>query len=248
MIYYFTGNGNSRWVAQQIADATGDETENMSDYIKGDSMPLHSADYDSIGIVFPIHSWYAPQPVVQFLSRLSVKAGAYKYVVCTYGDDCGQVARRLHHHYKFDSMWAVRMPNTYIPMFDLDSDTVARIKVKEAREEIEYISKDIVAKKKKVRNVFQGAFPFCKTYPVNWLFYKFVVTSKGFEVNDSCTSCGTCRDVCPVGNIHLEDGRPVWNDKCIHCMACVHACPQRAIDFKQGTKKRGRYRLARYLK
>lgn len=247
MIYYFTGNGNSKWVAQQIAEATGDELENMSDYIKSGTMPSHSIEYDCIGIVFPIHCWYAPQPVVQFLERLALKPDAYRYVVCTYGDDCGKVALRLRRHFKFDSMWAVRMPNTYIPMFDLDSETIARLKVKDAREEIGYIAEDIVARKKKVRNVFQGIFPFSKTYPIHWLFYKFIVTSKGFEVSNSCTACGTCRDVCPVGNIHIEDARPQWADHCIHCMACVHSCPQRAIDFKQATKKRGRYLLKRYL-
>ena len=34
MIYYFSGNGNSRWVAEQIAAATNDAVENISDYIK----------------------------------------------------------------------------------------------------------------------------------------------------------------------------------------------------------------------
>ena len=247
MIYYFTGNGNSRWVAEQLAAATEDDIQNISDYIKAGTMPTDAEQYDRIGIVFPIHTWYAPRPVVDFLSRLSIKADAYCYFVCTCGDDSGKVALRLRKHFKYDAAWSVRMPNTYIPMFDLDSDTIARLKVKDAKEDIGYIARDINERKKKVKNIFEGAFPFTKTYIINPLFYRFIVSSKGFTVSDTCISCGTCRDVCPVGNIKLVEGRPQWDSDCIHCMACIHSCPQRSIDYRQNTKKRGRYRLKRYI-
>lgn len=247
MIYYFTGNGNSRWVAEQIAAATNDDIENISDYLKAGTLPTDTSQYDVVGIVFPIHSWYAPRAVVQFIDQLHFSKDVYRYFVCTCGDDAGKVALRLRSHFKYDAAWSVRMPNTYIPMFDLDSDTIARLKVKDAKEDVGYIARDINERKKKVKNIFEGAFPLTKTYLINPLFHRFVVSSKGFTVNAACTACGTCREVCPVGNIKLTDGKPVWSERCIHCMACVHACPQRAIDYREATKKRGRYRLKRYL-
>lgn len=247
MIYYFSGNGNSRWVAEQIAAATNDTVENISDYIKNKKEIQCSSQDEKVGIVFPIHSWYAPQPVIDFVDKLRFNADTYRYMVCTCGDDAGKTASRFRRHFKFDAAWSVRMPNTYIPMFDLDSDTVARIKIEEAGEKIKEIAEDVNNRKKKVRDVFEGAFPFTKTYIINYLFYKFVVTSKGFTVDDSCISCGNCRDACPVNNIRLVDGRPTWADNCIHCMACIHTCPQRSINFKTATKKRGRYLLKRYV-
>ncbi len=67
---------------------------------------------------------------------------------------------------------------------------------------------------------------------------------KGFTAEETCTSCGTCAKVCPVQNISLENGRPVWQHRCELCCACLHFCPVEAIQLgmMQGTKGRGRYR------
>ena len=52
---------------------------------------------------------------------------------------------------------------------------------------------------------------------------------------------------CPVGNIRLVDGHPVWGKQCIHCMACLHFCPRKVIQYGKATQKKGRYRLEDYL-
>ncbi|MDD4396992.1 MAG: hypothetical protein PHT39_05400 [Sphaerochaetaceae bacterium] len=41
-----------------------------------------------------------------------------------------------------------------------------------------------------------------------------MVSAKGFYSKDSCIQCG-----CLLGNIKLENGRPVWGKNCMHCMA-----------------------------
>jgi ferredoxin len=246
MIYYFSGNGNSQWVAEQIATLTGENIGNLAEYIRTDTIPEGMGNDETLGFVFPIHSWYAPRPVVDFLSKLHIPKETYKYVVCTCGDDSGKCMTRLHRHYPFDAAWSVRMPNTYIPMFELDSDTVARKKVEEARETIDMIVRDIKERRKR-RFVFEGAFPWTKTYIINPLFVHFVISAKGFHSDDSCIACGNCRTACPMGNITLTDGHPVWGEHCIHCMACIHSCPQRAIQYKEVTRKKGRYQLKRYL-
>lgn len=63
-------------------------------------------------------------------------------------------------------------------------------------------------------------------------------------VSDACTACGTCVEVCPVGNITLGDDRPVWHHACELCCACLHFCPTGAIQLEVlwGTEGRGRYR------
>jgi ferredoxin len=246
MIYYFTGNGNSRWVAEQIAAATDDEITNISELLKNNIVPEISDDTERVGIVFPVHSWYAPRPVVDFVSQLQIPKKVYRFAVCTCGDDAGKCMQRLHRHYKYNAAWSVQMPNTYIPMFELDSDTVARLKVKEAKELIADIAKDIL-EKRKTRFVFEGAFPRTKTYIINPLFVHCIISPKGFHVDDGCIACGTCRDVCPMSNIKLQDGIPVWGNNCIHCMACIHSCPQRVIQYKQATQRKGRYRLKNYI-
>ena len=58
---------------------------------------------------------------------------------------------------------------------------------------------------------------------------KIPLADHSFRVRDTCTGCGTCAGVCPVGNIKIADGRPVWRHRCETCYACYQWCPNEAI-------------------
>ncbi|WP_273163992.1 EFR1 family ferrodoxin [Bacteroides fluxus] len=246
MILYFTGTGNSRWVAERLAEATHDTILSIADCLKQKVMPEELAGTEKIGLVFPVHSWYAPRVVVDFLSRLQLPRCRYRYAVCTCGDDVGKGMSRLAKHFPVDAAWSVAMPNTYVPMFNLDSETLCRKKIEEARRQVASIAEEVL-QQKKVWKVHEGGAAWLKTYAVNPLFVRFTITSKGFHVDEGCISCGICAKSCPVGNISMTDGRPVWRKQCIHCMACVHACPREVIQYGKTTRNKGRYRLADYL-
>ena len=63
----------------------------------------------------------------------------------------------------------------------------------------------------------------------------------GFHVDDKCDSCGICAKVCPVKDIEMVDGKPVWQHRCEQCFACLQWCPQEAIQFGEGTSSCKRY-------
>ncbi|HRW22421.1 MAG TPA: EFR1 family ferrodoxin [Bacteroidales bacterium] len=249
MILYFSGNGNSRWVAEQLAKLTGEKSLDLSVYIrKGISSDEIKIDGDSLGLVFPIHSWYAPKPVVDFVKHLHVPNNVYCYAVSTCGDDAGKGMSRLAKHFRLDAAWTVVMPNTYIPMFNLDSDELAGSKIYKAyNETIPSISKNILLKRK-IWQVHEGPFPWLKTYVIQPLFVKFMIRSRNFHIEGHCNHCGKCVQSCPVGNVYLSDAGPVWKDNCIHCMGCIHICPLHIIQYAHSTQKRGRYQLKKYLK
>ena len=57
---------------------------------------------------------------------------------------------------------------------------------------------------------------------VNPIFYPMFVHADKFYVTDACISCGKCVKVCPLGNIRLENGRPVWGKNCLlYTSRCV---------------------------
>jgi Fe-S-cluster-containing hydrogenase component 2 len=68
------------------------------------------------------------------------------------------------------------------------------------------------------------------------------VCDRGFRVTAACTGCRICERVCPVGNIALADGRPVWQGRCVACFACYHACPAGAIRYGRRQQAARQYR------
>lgn len=46
-----------------------------------------------------------------------------------------------------------------------------------------------------------------------------------FKGDKTCTNCGKCAKLCPVGAIPKEDPRNVDSSKCICCMRCTTVCP-----------------------
>lgn len=76
---------------------------------------------------------------------------------------------------------------------------------------------------------------------VNNVFYPVFVHAKKFYTTDACISCGKCVNVCPLDNVHLENGKPVWEKNCTHCMACICHCPKEAIEYGQHSKGLPRY-------
>lgn len=76
---------------------------------------------------------------------------------------------------------------------------------------------------------------------VNQAFYRFYAKAKKFYAKDICISCGKCQHVCPLNNIRLENGKPVWGAQCTHCMACISKCPVEAIEYGKATRNKQRY-------
>lgn len=247
MILYFSGTGNSRWVAERLSEETGETLASIVDLMKQKTAITEELlKVESLGIVFPIHSWYAPRILVDFLQQVHLPHHTYRYAVCTCGDDAGKGVQRLSKHFPLDAAWSVTMPNTYIPMFDLDNDALCYKKIKEAHSRISAIAKGVL-NRKRVWEVHEGKAAWLKTYIVNPLFNHFVISPKGFRSDEGCTSCGACVSACPVNNIRLQEERPIWDRECIHCMACIHICPHEVIQYKNTTRQKGRYHLKKYL-
>jgi len=63
----------------------------------------------------------------------------------------------------------------------------------------------------------------------------------GFRCDNKCNRCGICSKICPVKNIKMVDGSPVWQHHCEQCFACLQWCPKEAIQFGSRTSHGKRY-------
>ena len=78
---------------------------------------------------------------------------------------------------------------------------------------------------------------------VNPMFYRFFVKADKFTADNRCVGCGKCVAICPLNNIRLADGKPVWGKNCTHCMACIAYCPTEAIEYGKKSVGKPRYHL-----
>ena len=246
MILFFSGCGNSQFVAEELAKLTDDKLVRM-DVAESEPAIRLAAD-EALGIVCPVYSWAVPSVVTDYLHRLTINhPPTYLYLACTCGDNVGNTAERfasfvaslgwqLHFAYSFI------MPETYVNLkgFNLDSPDGEQRKIDAVRRHLPEVAQRIRLREKGF-DVVKGKLPWLNTYITNALFYKLLITDKKFRVNDSCISCGLCEHSCPLHNITMQDGRPQWNGNCTNCMSCYHRCPTNAIHFGNATQGKGQY-------
>lgn len=260
MIFYFSGTGNSLWVARALGRALGEPVVSMADELKKEqpAYRYEVGEKERILLVFPVHSWGPAIPVVRFIRRLGFtgKSGQVfppVYAVCTCGDECGHTSRRLRkalgkRGLSLAACYSVQMPNNYVlmPGFSVDPEAVEKRKLQEAPARVVEIAARIAEKtpfSRKEANLYhRGPLPWLKSYVVYPLFTNFAAGKNSFYATEACISCGLCERVCPTDTIRLSDeGRPVWADTCVQCVACIHRCPVRAIEYGKATQKKGRY-------
>ena len=148
MIFWFSGTGNSEWVARMIAKMLPDDRlVNMAEAVCQGDFSYHLAEGETLGFCFPTHAWNLPLVVDDFFSHLQLTGGeqAYTYYICTCGDDCGRQHHRLkltlqRHGLHLDMGMEIPMPNTYVclPGFDTDSDDLMREKCRKATERVAF--------------------------------------------------------------------------------------------------------------
>ena len=96
--------------------------------------------------------------------------------------------------------------------------------------------------------MIEGRFAWLKSYAVNPMFNRFATDDSKYHVDDKCTSCGRCQDVCPMKNIKMPQGEPVWMGNCIMCMACYHHCRGNHIQYGKATIGKGQYYFGKKLR
>lgn len=237
MIFYFSGTGNSKWIAKKLAQQLEDEAINIA---KIDNIPLIKEN-DILGIVFPVYAWSPPEIVIKFVKKLSAKA-SFTFAVCTCGAQAGNSFKNLEKHIHVDSCYSITMPNNYIMGSDVDSEDVIRHKISDAKLKINKIAVQ-VKKKEPVFDVNVGKLAVVKSSLVSVLFNKFARSTKPFMVTDKCIGCCKCADNCPSKTITMIDGKPKWGEQCYQCTACINMCPARAIEYGKSTENRGRYQF-----
>lgn len=246
MIFCFSGTGNSRYIAQRIAEALRDPVIDLNVKIKaGDHSPIQTGR--NVIVVTPTYAWRIPRVVADWLVQTKLTGAERIWFVMDCGSEIGNAAkynRQLAGQKNLRCMGTAQivMPENYIAMFAVPQAEEARKIVEKAEPTIA----EVVARLKNGQ-----AFPPPRSNlydrfmsaAVNPVFYRFIVKAAGFRATDSCTGCGQCVRRCPTNNIRLENGKPVWGKECTHCMACICYCPAEAIEYGKKSFGKPRYQF-----
>jgi ferredoxin len=249
MILWYSGCGNSRFVADQLSAKLGDSNMVFIPDAARNNTPLQFQNDEILGIVFPVYSWSVPKLVSEYLRKANIKGKpSYVYAACTCGDETGLTYRHLCKDLRkqgltLNAFFSFQMPETYInlPGFKLDTPDNAKRKIDGTRIQIDEVVKIIAGRKQGNFDWLKGGSSFLKSNILKPLFYGLLITDRKFTVSDACIDCGICARNCPLQNITMENGRPHWNGHCTNCMSCYHRCPKNAINFGKASLGKGQY-------
>ena len=153
MIFYFSGTGNTKWVAKQIADAIGEELLYIPDLIRKGQYEYEWHEGERIGFCFPTHGWQPPGIVREFIRKLRMRGFGnpqlkasefgnseelpYCWALTTCGDNMGEAMtifnKDLAKNTKLnvadsqplqaETLFSVIMPESYVCLPFMKTDT-----------------------------------------------------------------------------------------------------------------------------
>lgn len=255
MILYFSGTGNSRYIANVLNNSLNQEIVDLNAKIKTNDykdITLNNND-ETLIFVTPTYAWNIPRIIKNFIYKVNFINAKYVYFIMTCGESNGNAIKQNIEISKDKNLMhkgtiKVVMPENYIALFNAPTKEKAKEIVETAIKEfnkviplirenkdIEVDPKGITLKDKKLSLI------------VNKFFYRSIVNDKKFIVdNDKCIKCLKCINVCPLNNISLLDNKITYShikDRCTHCMACISYCPKEAINYGDATINKNRYTI-----
>jgi ferredoxin len=153
MIFYFSGTGNTKWVAKQIADAIGEELLYVPELIRKGQYEYEWHEGERIGFCFPTHGWQPPGIVREFIRKLRMRGFGnpqlmasefgnseelpYCWALTTCGDNMGEAMTILNKDLakntklniadgqplQAETLFSVIMPESYVCLPFMKTDT-----------------------------------------------------------------------------------------------------------------------------
>ncbi|MCI1208612.1 MAG: EFR1 family ferrodoxin [Treponema sp.] len=233
-IYWFSGTGNSLFVAKKIKEKLESLGYRCSliplEMIKDVKIP----EKTTIGIVVPVAMQSTYPLVWDFLRRLPDVTAAQLFLVDTLGAYSGGIkgpVKKIVRQKGFTPIGAVEiiMPNLFLKKTEDKRD---KKKIEEAERSINSFCERLHENKARWHDIPVYSTLLSSIYNNQKKAEKWI---KMFpkKVTDKCINCGICIELCPKNCIdpnskHIKED----SSECILCQRCLEYCPRNAIELK----------------
>lgn len=91
MIFYFSGTGNSLYVARKLQEIDGSELIDIADALNKKRFNYNVKENEKIGFIFPVYFYGLPNLVTEFVDKLKIESDKepFIYSVITCGSAIG---------------------------------------------------------------------------------------------------------------------------------------------------------------
>jgi ferredoxin len=251
-IYYFSGTGNSLVIARNLAEKLDGKLTPIVPFLSKETV---ESDAEVIGLVFPIYDFKVPPIIQSFVKKFSKLDSKYVFAVATFGFMPMKAMKKFEKTMqscggRLSGGFIVSMPNNGIITESITPKRQKRIQ-KAWSLKLEKIIDYVINRREgkiETSNIFTHLILnglFIKATPKLLGLAKEVALhgwkSFAFAPDNNCNGCGTCMQICPMDNIKLEKGKPLWSNNCALCFACLQWCPKEAIQAGKITINKPRY-------
>ena len=248
---YLSGTGNTKHCIEKLLRLL-DETAQaipIESLNAMETLPQH----DFIVLAYPVQFSNAPIMVRDFIKRYS-SLWKGKKILCVAtmglfsGDGAGCSARLLKKY------GAKVVGGLHIQMPDSVCDVkLLKKSVEQNREIIKAVDRKIEETAEKIK---KGKYPHDGIYFYDriagllcqrlWYYGKTKDYANDLKIGSECIGCGLCEKLCPMRNLHVENGKVVAGNRCTMCYRCISSCPRKAITLL-GSKVVEQCRFEKYI-
>lgn len=244
MILYFSGTGNSLYIAKKMAEELNDRILSIADLVCKQQYELAIEQDETIGFVYPVIACAPPDIITDFIKKVHFKGYTDQYIFSVF--NCAGSPEYTSRIIKetaqkaglcIKGFYDVLMPGNYITQKKHLPHEKEKEYLDHCDEKIEEIAQGV---RQQLSNYQKEKHSFLLSYGL----HKLAVLEKTepFIFGDACVGCGKCVDICPMESITMTDGKPSRDvSKCAFCLACVNVCPTRALQVGKKTQGNPQY-------
>lgn len=245
LMLYFSGTGNSRYIAQQFSRRIQADCHSIEEAIDFDRL---IGATDTVAFCYPIYGSCVPRILREFTAAHAGALANKKLVIlCTQMMFSGDGARAFTDLLAGSAQRVLyaehfNMPNNICNLWIFPiREGERRRKLRAADKKLDRVCSELEQGVVRLRGWSKASRLLGQVQNASWP----MVEEKNratFQADGDCTRCGLCVQLCPMHNLTLTDDGIEQRGNCILCYRCVNACPCCAATVLLHSKPQRQYR------